>query len=226
MKLIEITGQKFNRFTVIRYLGEGYWECRCDCGNISKQKGAKLRRGDNKSCGCLRVDFCLEHFVSHGYARVNKATPEYKTWLGIKSRCTNPKNKSFARYGGRGITLSAEWAASFEQFLADMGPKPTSRHSIERADLNGPYCKENCHWATLIEQANNRSNNVPITWQGETLNMAQWAQLAGMNHQLLWARMSAGWDFETALVTPTKPRCGYKKALRQRQAFLVATEPK
>lgn len=227
MKRLEIAGQKFNRLTAVRFIeGEQRWECRCDCGSISRVKAAKLRRGDIKSCGCLLVDFCKENFSTHGYARPTAPTNEYAIWGKIKSRCHNPNDSSYDRYGARGITVHPAWLEDFTAFFTYLGPRPSLRHSIDRIDGNKGYEPGNVRWATKEEQANNRSNNVPMTWDGETMNLSQWAQLVGMSHQLLWARLNAGWSFEIALITPTRPRVEHATALRRRKAFLAATEPK
>jgi hypothetical protein len=94
---------------------------------------------------------------------------EYTIWAGIKQRCLNPKSPSFHNYGGRGIRVCNSWNASFENFLADMGPRPSKAHSIDRIDPNGDYMPENCRWATTKEQ---RANKRPNKWQRIVLLLA------------------------------------------------------
>lgn len=140
----------------------------------------------------------------HGHSR----TPEHNTWCAIHQRCTNPKYPRYARYGGRGITVDPRWN-TFAQFFADMGPRPSSTHSIERRDNNGPYSPENCVWATARAQANNRGGrraNVLLTYRGETLNVTQWAARTDLSHTQIRNRLRKGWTAERILTTPIDVR--------------------
>ena len=106
--------------------------------------------------------------------------PLYHTWYAMVARCQNPRAQSYHNYGGRGITVCDRWLESFENFYADMGERPSPKHSIDRIDNDGPYSPENCRWATWEEQANNRRNNVWIEFQGERLSAAQWRKRLGV----------------------------------------------
>ena len=128
-------------------------------------------------------------------------TPEYRSWQHMKSRCFNPNHKNYLDYGGRGIKVCDLWL-NFENFLADMGLKPTAKYSIDRIDNDGDYCPDNCKWSTQKEQSNNRRSNRFITIKNETLTMAQWAEKMGIDKQLIFRRLSYKWSEFDAVMTP------------------------
>jgi hypothetical protein len=140
----------------------------------------------------------------HGHMCGHKATPEYECWLGLKKRCLNPKCQDFARYGGRGIKVCERWL-KFENFLEDMGLKPSPAHTIERIDNDTGYSKENCKWATLKEQRRNTSKVHFITFNGITLCLADWADRIGMKRLTLQMRILRGWSVEDALTRDLRP---------------------
>lgn len=172
-----ISGKKFNQLTLIKEVerinGIRYVECLCDCGKKIITRAWYVFSGHSKTCGCLKREAGMIN-KTHGEAG---KTIEYKTWCGIIRRCYNKNDNSYKRYGGKGIKVSDEWKYSYETFLNDMGRRPNGKYSIERKNFNGDYCKENCCWATCLEQANNKRNNYLITHLGETKTMAQWAKL-------------------------------------------------
>lgn len=136
----------------------------------------------------------------HGHCR-GKKPPEYSAWMNMKMRCFNPKSDRFENYGGRGITVCQEWLGrgGFSRFLSDMGTRPSNKHSIDRKDVNGNYCKDNCRWATAEEQMSNTTRTISITFNGETKTLSQWSRHTGLSVPTLIGRLERGWPLEQAL---------------------------
>jgi hypothetical protein len=124
---------------------------------------------------------------------IKRRMPEYRAWRSMRDRCYNLNYSSYPIYGGRGISVCEAWNGSFERFLADMGMKPSPKHSIERLDVNGNYEPNNCVWADHFQQANNRRNNRIITANGKTQTLAQWCRESGMDKTLFRLRCNLGW---------------------------------
>lgn len=198
-------GRTYGLWTVLREVAPPkdsvpyarYVECRCACGTVSSIYVGNIKRGMSTSCGCTRADRMAAATRTHGRSK----TREYKIWAGIKQRCLDPGNPSFANYGGRGITICSEWSDSFERFFADVGPAPSRKHTIERVQNNIGYRPGNVVWATRVVQANNTRRNRRLTIGGETLTMSQWARRAGIAPHALLHRLSRGWDPATAVRT-------------------------
>lgn len=160
---------------------------KCNCGEFKTILLESVYSGNTRSCGCIKT-------AEEG--RVG--TPEYAIWLGIRQRCNNPKSHKYYLYGARGISVDASWD-SFENFIADMGRKPTPKHSIDRIDPNGNYCKENCRWATAKEQSNNTRFNSKHSLNGIERNLQEWADLYGIPSNTLFHRLSRGIPLDVAL---------------------------
>lgn len=126
----------------------------------------------------------------------------YKTWHGMRNRCSDERSPAWKHYGGRGISVCAEWDV-FANFYRDMGKKPSKEYSLDRIDMNGNYSKENCRWATWHEQANNKRNNSLITAFGKTQTAAQWSAELGLNYHTIKARMLMGWK-ESDILAPVE----------------------
>lgn len=190
--IIDLTGERFGMLKVIGQAdsrhGHAMWECKCDCGAKTIVQSGDLRSGRTKSCGCNRI--------VHG----GRGSRLYRIWTGVKTRCFNPADHTYARYGARGITVCDEWRDSFEAFR-DWALANGYRDdlTLDRKDNNGPYSPENCRWATTKAQENNRRNNRLITYNGKTQTLSQWAEEKGIHRGTIQWRLNHGWEVEKAL---------------------------
>ena len=139
---------------------EVVWLCRCACGGETEATAGSLQAGNSTNCGCVRRSGLKQRNTTHGLGK----PPEYNTWANMIQRCHNPDHPKFRYWGGRGISVCAEWRESFAAFLAYVGPRPSPRHSIDRfPDNSGDYEPGNVRWATQKEQvANSRSRSAAV----------------------------------------------------------------
>ena len=209
MILIDLTGQRFGRWTVVKRAensvrGHSQWLCKCDCGVEKVVLGLNIKRGKTSSCGCMQREGMVAKKTVHGqtYSRL------YNIWCHIKYRCFNPKAKNYHNYGGRGITMCEEWRNDFQAFYDwSMQNGYSDDLSIDRNDNDGNYEPSNCRWATTKEQGNNRRTNRSVTYNGETHTITEWNDMFGFPRGLLYDRIVArNWDIEKAFVTPVR-RC-------------------
>lgn len=160
---IEMTGLRYGELLIISFshLDEkknAHWVARCSCGVEKSVNGYDVRAGKILSCGHLKKAAGGKHQLMHGQARRGIQTREYRTWRNMINRCYDPKNNHYQNYGGRGISVCAEWRHDFSTFFHDMGEKPLGL-SIDRIDVHGNYEPSNCRWATNHEQAMNTTRS-------------------------------------------------------------------
>lgn len=201
MKLIDLTGQKFGRLTVIERTVSTNKNVKwlCECGNEVSVFGIDLKSGKTQSCGCIHSEQLAERNYKHGLSD----TRQMRIWRGIKDRCYNIKNEAYPDYGGRGIIVCNEWLNDFQTFYDwAMQNGYADNLTIDRIDVNGNYEPCNCRWATRKEQNNNTRSNRYITFNGETHTMAEWAKIKSISYGALRQRLYRGWNIEKALNTP------------------------
>lgn len=206
---IDMTGKKFGRLTV-QYvsertgkLGQVYWHCVCDCGGEKDVLGASLRNGSTKSCGCLTREATSKRCKTHGGSKERL----YRTWSHMKARCSTCTDAAYCLYGGRGITVCKEWANSFGAFRDwALANGYSDDLTLDRIDVNGNYCPENCRWTTMKQQADNKQNTVRITYRGETHTRTEWSKITGISPDVIRHRLLLGFTEEEALTFRRRER--------------------
>lgn len=213
-RLPSIAKKRFNRWLVLYEVAPAgihrVYLCKCRCGTIKPVSQDSLIGNRSKSCGCHKIEVARALSTKHG----KHNTREYHNWYNIRSRCYNKNHDCYKYYGGRGIKICDHWLKSFENIYADIGQRPSPKHSIDR--INGDlhyscgHCQQcvknnwplNCRWATQVEQMNNTRNNRNITYCGKTLTLSQWARELKICSKTLELRLKC-WSLEKAITTPT-----------------------
>lgn len=207
---LNLLGMRFGRLLVLS-AGDPKWNsgrsritwlCLCDCGVLRTVVGATLTSGASKSCGCFRREQSLAAHTKHGKTH----SRAYSIWASMFARCNNKQNKSYQRYGAKGVKVCQRWSA-FENFLSDMGDPPVGM-SIDRVNSMGDYEPSNCRWATNTQQCRNRSNTVFLEYQGRKQALGAWAEELGVPYKRLQGRLRAGWTVERIITEPLHPTRG------------------
>jgi hypothetical protein len=198
-------GQMFSRLTVVESAGvnihqKKLWKCACACGAFAVVTTGSLNSGNTTSCGCYKNE---RQRSSRTGKHHDKGSSEYTCWCRMRARCFNENTHSYALYGGRGITVCQRWM-EYANFLADMGRKPTKRHSIDRIDVNGNYEPGNCRWATPSQQLRNTRVNRMVEFNGELRPLVEWCEILNLNYYRTHNRLSRGLSVE---------RCFYPRRL-------------
>jgi hypothetical protein len=207
---MSIIGKRFGRLVVIEKTtehnksGRLLYLCKCDCGTEKKMPSFYFTGGDTKSCGCLLSETTKKRSTKHGLRKSKYHKKVYYAWLSLRDRCNNKTNETFNKYyRGKGIKVCERWN-DFTLFLADMGmpPEDGKRYSVDRIDVNGDYCPENCRWATDIQQANNRTNNRYIEQDGVKYTVADFCRKNNISEALVRSRIAEGKTTIDEFLTP------------------------
>lgn len=196
-KNLDLTGKKFGMLTCVCIgekdkSGKTQWNVFCECGAKKLVRLNDLRSNKVTSCGCKRIALSKKHGL-HSHEL-------YMTWYGMIERCRNSNHVGFLRYGGSGIDVCERWAESINNFIDDMGERPSKLHTLDRIDNTKGYSKENCRWATKKEQSRNRKDNVYVVYNGINILLKDLSELKNINYQVLHRRLFiSGWDIEKSI---------------------------
>lgn len=205
-KLIDLTGKKFGRLTVLKIdkkvRRSYYWLCKCDCGTLKSIKGSHLKDGKIVSCGCYQKELATILGTKHGMSK-HKLSKVFDT---MKDRCYNPNNKSYKNYGERGIKICEEWLNDNKKFFEwSLNNGYEEGLSIDRINVNDNYCPENCRWVNQSQQMRNTRINVYITYKGEKHTLIEWSEILNISYNALQYRRKKKWATEKMFTTPEKP---------------------
>lgn len=216
----DITGQKFNKLTAIKYIKHikyrPIWEFQCECGTYKNIRMDKVTRGEIKSCGCLRTAD-----KTHGDNHRGRATRLHNIWSGMKNRCGNINIKSYTH-----ITLCKEWELYivFKKWALSHGYN--DKLTIDRIDNNKGYYPENCRWTTVLQQARNKNDSIYLTLHGKTRHLSEWVEETGIYKSTILYRIHSGWSVDEALTIPPKYGQTINNLRKENNMFSKKCKPK
>lgn len=200
----DLAGQVFGRLKAIAFRPDDtkhpYWRCVCECGRETIVRASCLTSGYTKSCNCLAREASRKRNRRHGL----RSRPEYEVWRLMVRRCHDPRCKSFRDYGARGISVCKRWRDSVAAFIADMGPRPSPEHQIDRLNNSRGYEPGNCRWTTRIIQSRNKRDTILVEYRGKVSPLSELAGKSRVNYDTIRYRLRAGWSAEDALNKPPK----------------------
>lgn len=195
---LRLAGQTFGHLTVLHRAGRiarrSAWLCKCSCGTEITVRSDKLVQNKIRACGKNGHTWVSVRPKSLRLSYPN----EYSIWNGMRDRCRNEKTKAYRWYGEKGVKVCRRWNR-FEKFLADMGPRPSSEHSIERKDPRGHYEPDNCCWLLINQQGRNKRRSQWVEFKGERRLVCELADEHHIPRGTVWYRLHAGWPIEKAL---------------------------
>lgn len=217
MKKLDLVGQRFGKLVVVEFAGIKYyngkpartqWLCQCDCGGTITTIGSSLKRGVVNSCGCAKKEAAIKRAEKKVKSDLNSERL-YNIWKGMKQRCYYENGKTYDYYGGRGIKVCDEWKNNyfaFKEWAYSNGydeNAPEKKCTIDRIDVNGDYCPENCRWVDWITQSYNRRSNRMVEYNGELKSLFEWSNITGINATVLYSRIFIlKWDIHRAFTQP------------------------
>lgn len=203
-KFEDLTGQRFGKLTVLYRApnGKGHntrWHCMCDCGREHTVHAGHLKNGSITDCGCEKSWRTTVRNLKHGDSK----TRLYNIWIKMRDRCKNSNNADWESYGGRGIKVCREWEESYAAFREwAMFNGYADKLSIDRINVDGDYCPENCRWTTNIVQGNNRRDNRRFQYKGMLITIRDASKISGLKYSTIKARLKYGWPIDKAIETP------------------------
>lgn len=202
----DLIGQKFGKLVAIEHFvqqGQSWCKCKCDCENVKNVRASCLISGVTQSCGCYQRERTSTTNRLHG----ESGTRLYKIWKHMKGRCLCKSDKNYSLYGGRGISIYENWMNSYENFRNwAIQSGYSEKLTIDRINVDGNYCPENCRWVTVKAQANNKRTNIYVTLGNETHTLAEWGEINGISYETIDKRRRYGWSNESAVSTPVRKR--------------------
>lgn len=207
-KIHNVAGKRFGFATVIcedgrTSCGSVLWLCKCDCGKYFHTTSSNLVRGTTKSCGCYSSRCTRNRNIENTIYKTPDEVRLSHIWRDMLRRCEKTTDPAYCNYGGRGINVCASWKEfdNFKEWAIKTGYH--SSLTIDRIDNNAGYSPNNCRWATVQEQANNRRNNLIVEYNGETRTITEWSRILNKRMKTLrWRIFTAGWDVKRAFSTP------------------------